>query len=78
MWRCPHRDGSTRPLRTAWPPSRRPDPLGGPVALWSPRCAVEVTTSTLLLRTLDDPVIREALVWAAHLTGTTLLRRALS
>lgn len=49
-------------------------PAGRAVALWSPRCAVEVTTSTLLmLRTLDDAVIRDALVWAAHLTGTTLL-----
>lgn len=78
----PHRvtSGWARAIATRWPDLHgvasigATRPAGRVVALWSPRCAVQVATSTLLVvRTLDDPVIREALVWAAHLTGTTLL-----
>ena len=50
-------------------------PAGRALALWSPAAAPAITTSTLLLlRTLDDPVLRGALAWAAHTTGVRLLR----
>ena len=49
-------------------------PAGRALALWSPAAAPAVTSSTLvLLRTLDDPVLRGALAWAAHTTGVRLL-----
>jgi len=49
-------------------------PAGRALALWSPSAATAVTTSTLLLlRTLDDPVLRGPLSWAAHTTGIQLL-----
>lgn len=49
-------------------------PAGRALALWSPAAAAAVTTSALLLlRTLDDPVLRGALAWASHTTGVRLL-----
>lgn len=49
-------------------------PAGRALALWSPAATTAVTTSQLLLlRTLDDPVLRGALAWAAHTTGVRLL-----
>jgi len=49
-------------------------PAGRAIALWSPAATASVITSKLLLlRTLDDPVLRGALAWAAHTTGVRLL-----
>ncbi len=49
-------------------------PAGRALALWSPRSSKAVTTSALLLlRTLDDPVLRGPLSWAAYTTGVRLL-----
>ena len=58
----------------AYPAATRP--AGRAIALWYPAAAAAVTTSKLLLlRTLDDPVLRGALAWAAHTTGVRLLTR---
>ncbi len=49
-------------------------PAGRAIALWSPRARDAVGSSRLLLlRTLDDPALRGALSWAAHVTGVQLL-----